>query len=126
VLDDIRQSLGADEVGGQLEGRGEAAVRHVEVDGDARLPRQLGESRVQPAFGERPRPDAVRQISKLGSARRDLVDQPAQRRGRFAVRVRGQPLEACGHLVEPCLRPAVELLAQAPPLLVARLEQPAP
>ncbi len=67
VLDDVRQRLGDDVVGGRLDRLGQPLGQlEVELDGERRAGGEHLERRAQAALGEHGRVDALRQLAQLG------------------------------------------------------------
>jgi len=65
MLGDVRQRLGHDEVGARLDGAGQPAHRHPDLDRQRHAPRERLHARAQPAVREYGREDAVRELVQL-------------------------------------------------------------
>ena len=74
--------------------------------------------------GERPGPDALRELLQLHPAGGHLVAQAAKGLARVPVRTAREPVETGANLGESRLRPRAQLFAQAAAFGVARLHQP--
>ena len=127
VLDDVRQRLRDEEVGGELDGVGQPlADRSLDRDGQRRPPRERLDRRLEPLLAEERRVDPAGELAQLGDRLLDLVLRAREhvRVGRVAAR--GREPERDGERDEPLLRAVVEVALDPPPLGVGRGDDPGP
>ena len=121
VLDDVRQRLGHDEVGGRLHHGRQPADRHIGGDRQRHPRHEHLHARAQAAGPERRGQDPLRQVAQLVVRPSRVFERLGQERLRSLVTLLMRPrreLQRDDRVHESLLRPVVEVTDDTPALLV--------
>ena len=121
VLDDVRQRLGDDEVGGRLERRGQPLGGTSTSTGRAKRLDDRLDAGAEAAAAERRGQDAAREVAQLGGRALGVLERLVDERGAPGRRRRRAPpgeLERDDGVHEPLLRAVVDVALEPPARLV--------
>ena len=124
MLDGVRNRLARNEVGSRLDLRSEPLLGRLQLDGNGRPTREVGESSGEPLVEPR-RPDARGDLPQVLDRAPDLVDRRVERRPEDPGLARErelQPPQDDPERHQPLLCPVVQVALEPPALLVPGLD----